>query len=499
MVGDSVPYRKRSGESISENSASNVFSRRSFITAAGAGGIAALTGCLGGGNGDSGATAGNPGNKQVTIVYSTAPLFGKIKDKLAKSMHDAGLPDHINIKFNTTVWGAQDLQKRYQQILSSGRTTPDVFLSHASYRPYFVPRGWMFDLKQVLSESKLKELRTDYQQTFVDAYRYKDGLYGIPLFIDIPTIMYRKDLVSKAGHDPSGWETDPMKWKQFSHMIKDTKKAGNVKYGFADALQTRALYFSFHELWGTWGGNWYGDTKYNDGPIGERPITVNDEPTKNTLRMLRTFIYGQKDSHSLDGMAGNIIPRNALGWDVSPSLGPMKNGDAVAHRNWSFAIKDLHKKFGDDLGVMMFPYAVPESKTKYKGVGGSEAAMGGWHHSINPNTEHLDAAAEVLKAMATDKYYLDIFKYAGSPPPKPGLLKSKKAKQVKGMGPYVDTLRQQAQEMVIFPIHRAWEPQRQAITSQFTKCLKQNKSPQKACQTAQKQTEKIEQQFAKKQ
>lgn len=496
MGSDSVSSRTRGGES-SEASAS--VSRRSFITAAGAGGVTALAGCLGGDDENTGGTTGGAGNNQVTVVYSTAPLFGNIKDRLKKSMHDAGLPDHINVKFNTTVWGAQDLQQRYQQILSSGRANPDIFLSHASYRPYFVPRGWMYDLKQVLSESKLKELRNDYQQTFVDAYRYKDGLYGVPLFIDIPTIMYRKDLVTEAGRDPSGWATDPMKWQEFSKIIKDTKKAGNVKYGFSDALQTRALYFSFHELWATWGGNWYGDTKYNDGPIGERPITVDDESTRNALRMLRTFIHGQQDKHALDGMAGNIVPKNALGWDVSPSLGPMKNGDAVAHRNWSFAIKDLHKEFGDDLGVMVFPYGVPESKAEYKGVGGTGAAMGGWHHSINPKTENLEATAKVLKAMSTDKYYLDIFKYAGSPPPKPGLLETQKAKQVEGMGPYVDTLRRQSQDQVIFPIHRAWEPQRQAITTQFTKCLKRNKSPQQACQTAQKQAEKIERQFAERQ
>ncbi|WP_217629037.1 extracellular solute-binding protein [Halopelagius longus] len=435
----------------------------------------------------------------VTVEYSTAPLFGNVSDMIQQTLYDVGLPESINVEFSTTVWGADDLQARYNQILSAGRKTPDMMLTNFAYTPFFAPRGWLLDLTQVFGEEKLNALENDYSQVMVDSMRWDGGLYGIPQFIDIPTIQYRKDLVKEAGYDPEGenWATEPLTWERFAEVTKDTQEQAGTDHGYTTAMNQRNLgSISGYEHLVTNGGNYFGDMSNQNGPIGDRPVTVDDERTIHTLRQFRTFLYGSDDDHALDGLAGGITPSEALGWDTNPSMESFSAGEAVTHRNWSFAIAQYgsEENFGEDLGVMPFPYGMTEKKAPYEGAGGSNAKLGGWHLSINPNTERLAATVEVIKAMTTDEFYLTIFEELGSTPPKPGLFESDRAQEIDVMSRYLDTLQYQAKNQFAPPINAVWDAQKSAIGQEFHACLNQEKSPEDAVAAAQDQVKQIEQQ-----
>lgn len=490
-------------------------SRRRFVSAIGASSFAVgLAGCSS--TGGTGSTEGNGSNanasgrnvtesdleydgSEVTIEYSTAPLFGNVKDMLKETLHETGLPETINVEFSTTVWGADDLQSRYNQILSAGRATPDMMLTNFSYTPYFAPRGWLMDLTKVLGEEKMNALKNDYSQVMVDSMTWDGGLYGIPQFIDIPTIQYRKDLVKEAGYDPEGenWATEPMKWNRFAKIVADTKKQADTDDGYTVALNQRNLgSIAGYEQLVTNGGNYFGDMSNNNGPIGDRPVTINKDQTIRTLRQFRTFMYGNDDEYAIKGLSGNITPSEALGWDTNPSMESFTAGEAVAHRNWSFAITDFGsgENFGKNLGVMPYPYGMTEDEASYEGTGGSNAKLGGWHLSINPNTEHLAATLEVIRAMTTDEFYLTIFEELGSTPPKPGLLETNRAKQIDVMSRYLDTLRYQANNQFAPPIVPVWGAEKTAIGQEFLACLRQQKSPKAAAEAAQSQIKEIENQ-----
>jgi hypothetical protein len=94
---------------------------------------------------------------------------------------------------------------------------------------------------------------------------------------------------------------------------------------------------------------------------------------------------GSDSEHAVDGVSGDILPTESPGWDTNPSLQSFQAGEAVFHRNWTFAIAKFGAdgEFGRDLGVMPYPYGVTESNAKYAGSGGSQAKLGGWHLSIN--------------------------------------------------------------------------------------------------------------------
>lgn len=481
------------------------FSRRQFISTVGTTGLmAGLTGCLGSSeNSDSYENITQEDieydGSDVTIEYSTAPLFGNAEDLLKETMYQVGLPESIDINFSTTVWGADDLQSRYTQILSAGMATPDLMLTNFSYTPYFAPRGWLLDLTRVLSEKKMNALENEYSQPMVDSMTWNDGLYGIPQFIDIPTIQYRKDLVRQAGYDPEGnnWATEPLRWNRFAKVVADTKRQAGTDDGYTVALNQRNLgSIAGYEQLVTNGGNYFGDMSNQNGPVGDRPVTINKSQTIRTLQQFRTFMYGSNDKYAIEGLPSNIIPTEALAWDTNPSMESFTAGEAVAHRNWSFAIADFgtEEQFGDDLGVMPYPYGMTEEEAPYEGTGGSNAKLGGWHLSINPNTKHLAATLEVIRAMTTDTFYLTIFEELGSTPPKPGLLETDRAQQVDVMSRYLDTLQYQAQNQFTPPLVAVWSAEKTAIGQEFLACLKQQKSPQAAAQAAQSQVKRIENQ-----
>ncbi|WP_245180789.1 extracellular solute-binding protein [Haloarcula amylovorans] len=493
-------------------SRSSAISRRQFVATVGASGLTVgLAGCSNtGSGGDGGGGDGNSGGgtstenleydgEDVTVEYSTAPLFGNVADMLKETLYSAGLPESIDVKFSTTVWGADDLQSRYNQILSAGRATPDMMLTNFAYTPYFAPREWLLDLTEVFGEETMTELENNYSQVMVDSMRWDSGLYGIPQFIDIPTIQYRKDLVKEAGYDPEGenWATEPMQWNRFAKVVADTKEQAGTDDGYTVALNQRNLgSISGYEQLVTNGGNYFGDMSNQNGPIGDRPVTINEEQTIQTLRQLRTFMYGSEDEYAIEGLSGNITPSEALGWDTNPSMESFTAGEAVAHRNWSFAIADFgaEEKFGENLGVMPYPYGMSEDEAPYEGAGGSNSKLGGWHLSINPNTEHLAATVEVIKAMTTDEFYLTIFEELGSTPPKPELLGTDRAKNVDVMSRHLDTLQYQANNQFAPPINAVWSAQKSAIGEQFLACLKQQKSPKAAAKAAQDQVKQIENQ-----
>lgn len=481
-------------------STTRLLSRRRFVSAVGASVGVGLAGCSSTGGESPGNGRDIPPEElkydgsDVTVEYSTAPLFGNSAKTLKQTLYDVGLPKSIDINFTTTVWGADDLQDRYNQILSAGRSTPDLLLTNFAYTPFFAPRGWLMDLNRVLSDEKLAEL-DDHSDVIVDSMKWDGGLYGYPQIMGIPNIVYRKDLVEKAGYDPEGanWATTPLTWDRFAEITKDTMEQAGTDHGYTSAMNQRNIgSISGYEHLMTNGGNYFGDMTNQEGPIGDRPVTIDDERVIHTLRQLRTFMYGSDDKHSVDGLTGSILPSEALGWDTNPSLESFQAGEAIFHRNWTFTIAKFGAEdaFGKDLGVMPYPYGVSESKAKYKGTGGSQAKLGGWHLSINPNTEKLAATVEVLKAMTTNEYYLTVFEVTGEAPPKPSLIEG--ATNVDVVSRYLDTLKYQSQNQFKPPVTVVWNAQKDAIGQEFHACLNRKKSPTDAVTAAQKQIEKIE-------
>ncbi|WP_423746886.1 substrate-binding domain-containing protein (plasmid) [Haladaptatus sp. SPP-AMP-3] len=466
--------------------------RRTFVKAVSAGGVATgLAGCSGLGNSDSGSSGGN-----TTLRITAHTEWRNNKEKITKALHDAGLPDDINVEMISAGQTTDEMQTKYRQWLSAGRPDPDLMVFDCGWTTPFIVRGQLKKLDDVLPKKVLNTVNNDYFQQSVNSAKSNDGsLYGVPLYTDLPTIQYRKDLVENAGYDWSQYKTKAMSWKQFSEELADVHNQSDAKYGFnwQAASEIQLACCVFNEFLSSWGGAYFGNPEENLYKVGDRPITVEEKPVIDSLKMARTFIHGSDAPDTLDSITGKITSTEASQWGLSPSMRPFTQGNAVALRNWPYSINinGADDALGEKMGVMPIPYGVKPGEAKYPGTGGSVAALGGWNFSMNPNTENEDACVEFFKAMSTKSFQLDNFKIAGHIPPVPKTLQN--ATDVPVMGRYVDTLAFAGQHTLARPATVIWPEQSQAVAQKANAVIMGDVSAEKGMSQLASQLNKLEQ------
>ncbi|WP_117595134.1 extracellular solute-binding protein [Haloprofundus halophilus] len=492
-------------------------SRRRFVQAAGTSGVAlGLAGCIqsqdDGGNGGGNDSGGNgsaeqldPGavDNEVTVQWAADSRVADNVDRITEALRNAGLPENISIDILGGSQVTDDRQNQYQTWLNSGQEEPTLLMTDSGWTIPFIVRDQLQNLSQSLPSDWISQVNDNYFGASVETAKHPDSddLYAIPLFPDFPTIQYRKDLVTDAGYDPEGqnWATESMTWQDFNNMIADVVSQNDdveMGFNFQAASYEGLSCCDFNEFITGWGGAYFGDHSNLFGPVGDRPITVNEEPVLQSIRMIRTFIHGQDDEHSLDGYQ-KISPEAVLQWQEDPSKAPFDNGNAVALRNWPYSIVEngAEENYGEDLGVMPIPYAVTPDEAEYEGTGGPSAALGGWHISMNPNssTEKKNAAAAVIQTMMTDEFNLAMFEILGWIPPKPELLNSDRAAEVPVIGRYLEQLRVAGENAVPRPVTAVWSQQSDQIAQEVNSTYAQQKAPEDAMSSLESTLEQIEQ------
>jgi ABC-type glycerol-3-phosphate transport system substrate-binding protein len=504
------------------NSQRHGVSRRRFVQAAGASGATyGLAGCVGGGGGGSGSDpiSTEPPSEDVTVQLATDSNFKNSGDAIVQTMREnGGLPSNIDIEWTAGSFESGDRQAKYQQLLNAGNESPTIMMMDNGWTIPFIARDQLTNLSQALPDSMVSTVKDDYVSTMVATATNQDGdLFGVPLFADFPTIQYRKDVLREAGYSDSDfqtWATEPMTWQEFSTVIADGREAlsgmlsGNKTaqgFNWQGKAYVGLACCDMVEFMGSWGGSYFGEFSNLFGPVGDRPITVDEEQVINAIKMMRTFIYGSDDPESLDGYE-QISPKNVVSYTEEPSRTPFTEGRAVALRNWPYSINingqnpennEDNIGFGEDLGVMPVPYEVTASESKYgPEIGGSTSALGGWHLTLNPNATDTKkrAALQVFKALQNDQVRLDLFEIGGWIPPIPDLISTERTRQLDIIGRYVDTLQVASENAVPRPVTAVWPQQSSKISQEVNASLRQQKSPADAMSSLKESIEAIEEQ-----
>jgi ABC-type glycerol-3-phosphate transport system substrate-binding protein len=442
------------------------------------GAAAGLAGCT-----FAGRTFGGARPTDGTVVQFVADSGAKgAQADINKALHEAGLPSDVSVEILAV--SSDTAQQQYSQWLSAGLEQPSLFRMDSGWTIPFILREQVVNLSEDMPDlaSRVKE---NYFEASVQTASGPDGdVYGVPLFTDFGLTLYRKDLVRKAGFDPSGWATNPLTWKRFAEVTKRTMEQSDTTYGYVTQAQVYEGLpcCTFTEWMASRGGSYFGARGNLLDSVGERPVTVDTDPVVDAARMVRAFLHGPDDEHALDGIPGPISPQAILQWSETPSLAAFTNGDAVTHRNWPYSVLSAGAKevFGENLGVMPMPYGVKPGEAKYEGMGGSVSALGGWHVTLNPNAKHPKAARQVLRALNKDSFYIALMNVLGYVPPKPDLLDSKRARNVDVMGRYVDTLKYAGQHAVPRPATVVWPMQSPRIAQQVSATLTGEKAPRAA-------------------
>jgi ABC-type glycerol-3-phosphate transport system substrate-binding protein len=495
-------------------------SRRRFVRAAGAAGVVGgLAGCAdfvgggdggggGGDGGDGGSTGDGGGEETTTVQWGFDPVAVQNNgDAIKQALHDNGLPDSIEIQFVPRDQDTGAARSNYNRLLSAGETNPDMFLMDNGWTNIFIQRGQLQNLSETLPEELLSDVSDNYFSAFTDTARNPSNgnLYGVPVFPDFPTMQYRKDLVEEAGYSPesNNWATEPMTWEEWSNIAADTYDNADVDFGFTTQwdIYEGTSCCTFNEVMSSWGGAYFGGRDNLFGPIGERPITVNNPEVINSLNMMRKFVHDEDFGGQFEGYGGGFTPTQILGWKEEDARAPFANGNAVFHRNWPYSLALTGRNpeetedpaLGENLGAMPIPYAVPESEAAQPGTGGTTAALGGWHMTVNPNSEQLDAVTQVIRAAMQPDFQLTLLSVQGWLPPRPELFNSSEAQNVPVVGRYMDTLQVAGNNTMPRPVTAVWSDQSSNIAQQANRAVGQETSSADAMATLESALEETEQ------
>ncbi|ELY62171.1 extracellular solute-binding protein [Natronolimnohabitans innermongolicus] len=455
-------------------------SRRRFVAASTATtvGAVSITGCLG------------RGRDPNTVVMTGATDFEEIlhtddgEPSVQEALWDAGLDEDIHVELQTVVSDSVQRMEEAQSTLQAGRAPPDIHMMDTGWTIPFILREQTANLTDELPDDTVDRIEDGYLDEALEAARNPEtgDLHAVPLFVDFGTMLYRQDLIEDAGYDTDDWAEEPPSWEEFAEAVSETRSEHGLDYGYttqAAAYEGLAC-CSFNEVMSTWGGGYFGGTE-SLFTAGDRPITVDEEPVLDAIRMMRAFIHGDDDEHALDGYP-QISPTAIVQWSEEESLGPFAGGDAVAHRNWPFAIAETgaDEAFGEDLGVMTQPYAVSEDEAEHEGVGGTAAALGGWNLTLSPYTDRAEQALQVLEAFTHDEVMLTIFELQGFIPPNIDLLDEADPDEIGPVARYVDQLQLAGENAVPRPVTDVWPEQSALIFQEVNAAFRGAKSPEDA-------------------
>lgn len=461
--------------------------RREALAALSGAGVAGLAGCSG--------VIGSTRSPDGTVVQLVADSgAAEAQADINEALHEAGLSESITLEV-LAVSGTR-AQQQYSQWLSAGLEQPSLLRMDCGWTIPFILRDQVVNLSDEMPDLASRVQENFFEASVNTATGPDGGLYGVPLFTDFGLTLYRKDLVKQAGFDPSDWATNPLSWQKFAEVAKQTNEQSDTEYGytFQAAVYEGLSCCTFNEWMCSWGGSYFGARENLLQNVGDRPVTVADEPVVEAARMARSFIHGSDDEHAHDDVPGPLSPQAVLQWEEDSSLATFTDGDAVAHRNWPYSVlvAGAEDAFGEDLGVMPMPYGVRPEDAKVDGMGGSVSALGGWHVTLNPNAKHRDAAKEVLRAISQDGFYLTLMEVIGYVPPKPDLLDSDEARNIDVVGRYVDSLKMAGENAITRPATVAWPMESPRISQQVSATLSGEKAPKAALSDLKGLLEEIE-------
>jgi N,N'-diacetylchitobiose transport system substrate-binding protein len=251
----------------------------------------------------------------------------------------------------------------------AGGTTPDVAEVGTTWTPEFADAGALEDLSGAVKDAGLGD---DLVPGLVDAGTVDGGLYGMPWYAGVRSVVYRTDVFDKAGVQP------PASWDELVQVGDKLKAADPKMITFPVAGDSEYGVYPF--VWGAGGkiATEQGDAWKSeiDSPQAQKGITYYTDLAKK---------------HGFSTPA-------ATTWDEADLSDAFSRGDVAMMIAGSWtpgalveANPDLEGKIG------AFPIPGPDG-------GMSPSFLGGSHLSVFNTAKDKDLAWAFVKLMTTGKF-----------------------------------------------------------------------------------------------
>ena len=212
-------------------------------------------------------TLGVQAQEKVVLRYADT-TYGPTLTKSQKNWIESFMIRYPNIEVREERLAWEDFHDKYL-IQAAGHTLPDIIYLYGGWVSKWIKTGLVMDLIPYIEENEALADISDYFPRALELYRYKGGLYGLPMDTGPEGWnVYNIDLFKKAGLEPpkESWTFEGEFLEATKKLTKDTDADGEIdQWGIG----------------GIWPQNFY--TGYIPGPSMLMPWGgrfINEEETK---------------------------------------------------------------------------------------------------------------------------------------------------------------------------------------------------------------------------
>ncbi|MCX7717016.1 MAG: extracellular solute-binding protein [Candidatus Sumerlaeaceae bacterium] len=304
---------------------------------------------------------------------------------------------HIRVEVQTVPW--ESLQQKTLWAIAAQSNVPDVIVGSSEWTGGLASAGGLEPLDKHLGPEFFARYfpATLGTYQFPEVRRDKPGWrgpmrqYGIPLDLDMMLVFYRADLLEPAMRN-LGMDRFPETWSEFRRLgqaLRDsqTPQASGVRLLYLDPEDPVPMSMAFLP---SSGGRFLDQT-------------------------MRRAVFDEPESAAAFEFFADLLRSDiAIRWSRSTMEDPIvlyKTGRAAANISGPWYAKLLATKAPELAGrwrVALFPRREP---------GLPPCGLGGACLAVPYNAPNKEAAMELIRYMATDRFALNYFRRVGSPPP----------------------------------------------------------------------------------
>ncbi len=285
----------------------------------------------------------------------------------------------INLPFEK--FSTNERKELLTRTLRSKSSKIDIF----SVDPIWVPRfaKWASPLDDYFDASELAHVL----EHALSSCHYQGRLVGIPLYIDIGILFYRRDLLSKLP-DAAKWEEKlhlSLTWDEFISLGMRTRKLTAHFYLFpADAYEGLMCSFIENLL------------SVDGASAGQDSLIVDTQAAHQALQLMVDLVHRY-----------HLTPVKVCDFKEMDLYPFALAQNAMFFRGWPGNLKQFrnaYQEIVDSIGVAAIPH--------FRG-GRRTAILGGWNLMISKFSERKNEAIEFIKFLSTETSQKTLYQVMG--------------------------------------------------------------------------------------
>jgi multiple sugar transport system substrate-binding protein len=269
----------------------------------------------------------------------------------------------IDVQLISVPTNTDELREQLEKTVvdPAGTSQPDVYLGDVIWPAAFGEQGLALPLEPHLPNTFWNR----FAPGLIKAASYKGHIYAIPLYADQGILLYRKDLLGKAG-----LSAPPKTWEELAKASRVLRQKKLVDQGFVwQAEEYEGLTCAWMEF--------APDTEIElpSDPQKVPRLRIDSPTSRKALEFMRSLV------------TSGVSPKQVTSFREAQASRSFESGEAAFQRAWTStqidAVSENVALSGSEVGVAPLPVFAGSR-------GNGPSTVGGWSLYVNPRTKHLD-------------------------------------------------------------------------------------------------------------